>query len=148
MIGNILSPTHLLLVLGVALLFLGPKRLPEVGRGLGSAIRDFKGSLSGTGLTDERPPPQLSERARSRARCVARRSVGYVAVRGGRRAIGPATGWAATATAVDRKPNDLFGETRCHGQVRGLDQASSVATRADFARAASGLAGWGFVRRR
>jgi sec-independent protein translocase protein TatA len=56
MIGNILSPTHLLLVLGVALLFLGPKRLPEVGRGLGSAIRDFKGSLSGTGLTDERPP--------------------------------------------------------------------------------------------
>ncbi len=55
MTGNILSPTHLLLVLGVALLVLGPKRLPEVGRGLGSAIRDFKGSLSGTDLTDERP---------------------------------------------------------------------------------------------
>jgi sec-independent protein translocase protein TatA len=55
MIGNILSPTHLLLVLAVALLVLGPKRLPEVGRGLGSAIRDFKGSLSGTDLTDERP---------------------------------------------------------------------------------------------
>jgi sec-independent protein translocase protein TatA len=55
MIGNILSPTHLLLVLGVALLVLGPKRLPEVGRGLGSAIRDFKGSLSGTDLSDERP---------------------------------------------------------------------------------------------
>lgn len=47
MIGNILSPSHLLLVLVVALLVLGPKRLPEVGRGLGSAIRDFKGSLSG-----------------------------------------------------------------------------------------------------
>ena len=55
MIGNILSPTHLLLVLAVALLVLGPKRLPEVGRGLGSAIRDFKGSLSGADLTDERP---------------------------------------------------------------------------------------------
>ena len=41
MIGNILSPTHLLLVLAVALIVLGPKRLPEVGRGLGSAIRDF-----------------------------------------------------------------------------------------------------------
>ena len=38
MIGNILSPTHLLLVLAVALIVLGPKRLPEVGRGLGSAI--------------------------------------------------------------------------------------------------------------
>ena len=55
MIGNILSPTHLLLVLAVALIVLGPKRLPEVGRGLGSAIRDFKGSLSGADLTDERP---------------------------------------------------------------------------------------------
>jgi sec-independent protein translocase protein TatA len=55
MIGNILSPTHLLLVLGVALLVLGPKRLPEVGRGLGAAIRDFKGSLSGADHTDERP---------------------------------------------------------------------------------------------
>ena len=55
MIGNILSPTHLLLVLAVALLVLGPKRLPEAGRGLGAAIRDFKGSLSGADLTDERP---------------------------------------------------------------------------------------------
>ena len=57
MIGNILTPTHLLLVLAVALVVLGPKRLPEVGRGLGSAIRDFKGSLSGADLTDE--PPAL-----------------------------------------------------------------------------------------
>ena len=54
MIGNILSPTHLLQVLAVALVVLGPKRLPEVGRGLGSAIRDFKGSLLGADLTDER----------------------------------------------------------------------------------------------
>jgi sec-independent protein translocase protein TatA len=55
MIGNILSPTHLLLVLAVALIVLGPKRLPEVGRGLGAAIRDFKDSLSGGDPTDERP---------------------------------------------------------------------------------------------
>jgi sec-independent protein translocase protein TatA len=55
MMGNILSPTHLLVVLAVALLVLGPKRLPEVGRGLGAALRDFKGSLSGADLTDERP---------------------------------------------------------------------------------------------
>jgi sec-independent protein translocase protein TatA len=50
MIGNVLSPTHLLLVLAVALIVLGPKRLPEAGRGLGSAIRGFKESLS----TDQR----------------------------------------------------------------------------------------------
>jgi sec-independent protein translocase protein TatA len=46
MIENILSPTHLLLILAVALIVLGPKRLPEAGRGLGSAIRGFKESLS------------------------------------------------------------------------------------------------------
>jgi sec-independent protein translocase protein TatA len=55
MLGNIVSPTHLLLVFAIALAVLGPKRLPELGRGLGSAIRDFKGSLSGADLTDERP---------------------------------------------------------------------------------------------
>ena len=68
MIGNILSPTHLLLVLGVALLVLGPKRLPEVGRGLGAALRDFKGSLSGADVTDERPALQsVSEPDRASA---------------------------------------------------------------------------------
>jgi sec-independent protein translocase protein TatA len=46
MIENLLSPTHLLLILAVALIVLGPKRLPEAGRGLGSAIRGFKDSLS------------------------------------------------------------------------------------------------------
>jgi sec-independent protein translocase protein TatA len=45
-IENIFTPTHLLLILAVALIVLGPKRLPEAGRGLGSAIRGFKDSLS------------------------------------------------------------------------------------------------------
>jgi sec-independent protein translocase protein TatA len=52
MMGNILSPTHLLLVLAVALLVLGPKRLPEAGRGIGSAMRGFKEALS---MSDSRP---------------------------------------------------------------------------------------------
>jgi sec-independent protein translocase protein TatA len=51
-IGDILQPTHLLFVLVVALLVLGPKRLPEVGRSLGKGLRDFKTALSGD---DERP---------------------------------------------------------------------------------------------
>jgi sec-independent protein translocase protein TatA len=46
LIENLLSPTHLLLILAVALITLGPKRLPDAGRGLGSAIRGFKDSLS------------------------------------------------------------------------------------------------------
>jgi sec-independent protein translocase protein TatA len=47
MIGDILQPTHLIFVLLVALLVLGPKRLPEVGRSLGKGIRDFKGAMAG-----------------------------------------------------------------------------------------------------
>jgi sec-independent protein translocase protein TatA len=47
MIGDILQPTHLIFILVVALLVLGPKRLPEVGRSLGRGIRDFRGALSG-----------------------------------------------------------------------------------------------------
>jgi sec-independent protein translocase protein TatA len=46
-VGDILQPTHLLFVLVIALLVLGPKRLPEVGRSLGKGLRDFKSALSG-----------------------------------------------------------------------------------------------------
>ena len=47
MIGDILQPTHLIFVLVIALLVLGPKRLPEVGRSLGRGLRDFRSALSG-----------------------------------------------------------------------------------------------------
>ena len=60
MIENILSPTHLLLILAVALIVLGPKRLPEAGRGLGSAIRGFKESLSVPEPCEEQPAIQPS----------------------------------------------------------------------------------------
>jgi len=43
----ILQPTHLILILAVALLVLGPKRLPAAGRALGQGLREFKGSISG-----------------------------------------------------------------------------------------------------
>jgi sec-independent protein translocase protein TatA len=46
-IGDILQPTHLLFVLVIALIVLGPKRLPEVGRSLGRGIRDFRQAMSG-----------------------------------------------------------------------------------------------------
>jgi len=47
MVGDILQPSHLLFILVVALLVLGPKRLPEVGRSLGRGLRDFRAALSG-----------------------------------------------------------------------------------------------------
>lgn len=44
-IDNILQPTHLLVVLAVALLVLGPKRLPEVGRAIGKGIHDLRSAV-------------------------------------------------------------------------------------------------------
>ena len=55
MIDSIFTPTHILLILAVALIVLGPKRLPEAGRGLGSAIRGFKESLSLSASSTEQP---------------------------------------------------------------------------------------------
>jgi sec-independent protein translocase protein TatA len=54
-IGDILQPTHLLFILVIALLVLGPKRLPEVGRSLGKGMRDFKSAISG-----DEPEPNAS----------------------------------------------------------------------------------------
>jgi sec-independent protein translocase protein TatA len=42
-----IGPTELIVVLVVALLVLGPKRLPAAGRSLGEGIRGFKDSLTG-----------------------------------------------------------------------------------------------------
>jgi sec-independent protein translocase protein TatA len=46
MFEGLLQPMHLLLILGIAALVFGPKRLPELGRGLGASIRGFKEALN------------------------------------------------------------------------------------------------------
>jgi sec-independent protein translocase protein TatA len=45
MFTGLLQPTHLLILLAVALIFLGPKRLPDAGRALGQGLREFKQSI-------------------------------------------------------------------------------------------------------
>jgi len=42
---GLLAPMHLLLIAGIALIVFGPKRLPELGKGMGQAIRGFKESM-------------------------------------------------------------------------------------------------------
>jgi sec-independent protein translocase protein TatA len=44
---------ELLIVLVIALIVLGPKRLPEVGRSIGNGMREFKESLSGEPRRDD-----------------------------------------------------------------------------------------------
>jgi sec-independent protein translocase protein TatA len=51
------SPIQLIIVLIIALVVLGPKRLPEVGRSLGKGIREFKDSVSGNDKDDEPTNP-------------------------------------------------------------------------------------------
>ena len=45
MFGDLLDPVHLILLLVVALLVFGPKRLPEVGKGLGETLREFRKAM-------------------------------------------------------------------------------------------------------
>ena len=51
------SPTHIVALLLIALLLFGAKRLPEIGRSLGSGMREFKDSVSGSHGPEELPAP-------------------------------------------------------------------------------------------
>jgi sec-independent protein translocase protein TatA len=48
-----IGPMELVIVLVIALIVLGPKRLPEVGRSVGKGMREFKESLSGDNDRDD-----------------------------------------------------------------------------------------------
>lgn len=45
MLEGLFQPMHLLVILAVAVLFFGPQKLPELGRGLGDAISGFKKAI-------------------------------------------------------------------------------------------------------
>ena len=47
------SPTHIILLLLIALLLFGAKRLPEIGRSLGKGMREFKESVTGHDVDDD-----------------------------------------------------------------------------------------------
>jgi len=49
-----IGPMEIVLVLVVALLILGPKRLPEAGRSIGKGMREFKDSISGVTKDEDR----------------------------------------------------------------------------------------------
>ncbi|MBO9531937.1 MAG: twin-arginine translocase TatA/TatE family subunit [Solirubrobacteraceae bacterium] len=53
-----LGPGELIVILVIALLVLGPKRLPEAGRSVGKGIREFKDAI--TGKDDDEPTHQIA----------------------------------------------------------------------------------------
>jgi sec-independent protein translocase protein TatA len=74
MFTGLLQPTHLIILLAVALIFLGPKRLPDAGRALGQGLREFKDSIghetkpplpeAPAATLEETPPVQQDETSR------------------------------------------------------------------------------------
>ncbi len=58
MLEGLFQPMHLLVIAGIALLIFGPKKLPELGRGLGESIRGFKSAMTAKDETlSPRPQP-------------------------------------------------------------------------------------------
>ena len=55
-----IGPMELVVVLVIALVVLGPKKLPEVGKSLGKGMREFKDSLSNISADDERDDAKKS----------------------------------------------------------------------------------------
>jgi sec-independent protein translocase protein TatA len=55
MLDNLFTPTHLIVLLVIALLIFGPRKLPELGKGLGEGFRGFKEGIKGT---PETPKPE------------------------------------------------------------------------------------------
>ena len=67
MLTSILQPTHLIIVLIVALLVLGPKRLPEAGRAIGQGLKEFKSSISDAHDDDPQNQIELATHSRPEA---------------------------------------------------------------------------------
>jgi sec-independent protein translocase protein TatA len=55
MFEGLFQPMHLLVIFGIALLVFGPKKLPELGKGIGEGIRGFKSAMK-----DEEEKPAAS----------------------------------------------------------------------------------------
>ncbi len=56
-----IGPMEIGIVLIIALVVFGPKRLPELGKSVGKGIREFKGSIAGDGPSEDETPVAVVE---------------------------------------------------------------------------------------
>lgn len=64
MFEGIFQPMHLLVIVGLALLMFGPKKLPELGKGIGEGIRGFKSAVNGRDESANSAPPPSTRASR------------------------------------------------------------------------------------
>jgi sec-independent protein translocase protein TatA len=65
---GLFQPMHLLLILAIALLLFGPKRLPEIGKGIGDGIRALKeGMKEQNAKSDTKPEDKADSKPESKA---------------------------------------------------------------------------------
>ena len=62
MFEGLFQPMHLLVILGIAVLVFGPKKLPELGKGIGDGIRSFKSAIKQSDEPPEKPTPSAENR--------------------------------------------------------------------------------------
>jgi len=65
MLEGLFQPMHLLVIFGIALLVFGPKKLPELGKGIGESIRGFKSAMK-----DQEGSPDKSSAAKDQGQTV------------------------------------------------------------------------------
>jgi sec-independent protein translocase protein TatA len=68
MFEGLFQPMHLMIIAGIALLVFGPKKLPELGKGLGESIRGFKAAMAAkdeaaTNVAKPAPPTLDSDKS-------------------------------------------------------------------------------------
>jgi sec-independent protein translocase protein TatA len=63
MFEGLFQPMHLMIIAGIALLVFGPKKLPELGKGLGESIRGFKSAMAAKEEENPRLDPKRKDRS-------------------------------------------------------------------------------------
>jgi len=65
MFEGLFQPMHLLVIFGLALLVFGPKKLPELGKGIGEGIRGFKSAMKEEDMPATREAIIVSDQVKS-----------------------------------------------------------------------------------
>jgi sec-independent protein translocase protein TatA len=60
MLEDLFQPMHLLVIFAIALLVFGPKKLPELGKGIGEGIRGFKSAMKEPLFESQEKPAEKS----------------------------------------------------------------------------------------